>query len=41
MKKSNQNDEKIGMVGDDGGGSIFRVQCAFPNMERFAFLDEK
>jgi len=27
------------MVGDDIGG--FRVQYAFPNMETFAFLDEK
>jgi len=23
-----------------GGGAVFRVQCAFPNMETFAFLDE-
>jgi len=29
------------MVGDDVGGVVFRVQYAFPNMERFAFLDER
>jgi len=27
------------MIGDDVGG--FRVQCTFPNMETFAFLNEK
>jgi len=44
MKNSNKigtNHEKIGMVSDDVRGSIFRVQCAFPNMERFVFSDEK
>jgi len=29
------------VVDDVGGGAVFRVQCAFPNMETFAFLDEK
>ena len=35
MKNSNKigtNHEKIGMVGDDVGASIFRVQCAFPKI---------
>jgi len=28
-------------VGVGGGGGDFRVQCAFPNMESVAMLNEK
>ena len=28
-------------VGDDVWGALFRIQCAFPNMERRACLNEK
>ena len=28
-------------VGDDVWGAVFRVQCAFPNMEGVAMLNEK
>ena len=46
MKKSykvwKKSEKNRGMVGDDvQGGAVFRVQCAFPNMEERAFLNEK
>ena len=28
-------------VGDDVWGAVFRIQCAFPNMEGVAMLNEK
>ena len=28
-------------VGDDVWGGVFRIQCAFPNMEGVAMLNEK
>ena len=29
------------IVGDDVWGAAFRIQCAFPNMEGVAMLNEK
>jgi hypothetical protein len=28
-------------VGDDVQGAVFRIQCAFPNMEGVAMLNEE
>ena len=31
----------VPIVGDDVWGAVFRIQCAFPNMEGVAMLNEK
>ena len=42
MKNSNAIGEKIiEKDRDDVGGTVFRIQFIFPNMERKAFLNEK
>ena len=38
-KKSEKNRRMVG--NDVKGGALFRVQCAFPNIEERAFLNEK
>ena len=37
-KNSEKNRDGLVMMLE---ATVFRVQCAFPNMETFAFLDEK
>ena len=39
-KIEKKSEKKQGWIGDDAG-TVFRVQCAFPNMETFAFLHKK